>query len=254
MAVTTRDGREMTHAPVGVWGAKVARSPHSGKRFEPVAALDPRVSSDYSATRVSAAMRISVNPDHPEPRKIAQAVEALRRGEVIAYPTDTVYGLGCDISDKRAIDRIYQMKPMGKDHLLSFLCPDLSDIARYAFVDDPAYRIMRRLAPGPYTFILNATREVPKVLLMKRKTVGIRVPKHPVAQALLKELGSPILSTSASVDGENLIDPEDIDNAFPKLALILDVEACGNKSSTIIDLTGPDPEVIRIGAGPVDVI
>jgi len=199
-------------------------------------------------------MRIAVNPDHPEPRKIAQAVECLRKGEVIAYPTDTVYGLGCDIHDKRAVERIYQMKPMGKDHLLSFLCPDLSDIARYAFVDDPAYRIMRRLAPGPYTFILNATREVPKVLLMKRKTVGIRVPKHPVAQALLRELGGPILSTSASVDGENLIDPEDIDNAFPKLALILDVEACGNKSSTIIDLTGPDPEVVRIGAGAVDVI
>lgn len=199
-------------------------------------------------------MRIAVNPEHPEPRKIAQAVDALRRGDVIAYPTDTVYGLGCDIHDKRAIDRIYQMKPMGKDHLLSFLCPDLSDIARYAFVEDHAYRIMRRLAPGPYTFILQATREVPKVLLMKRKTVGIRVTKHPVAQALLKELGSPILSTSASVDGENLIDPADIDEAFPKLALILDVEACGNKSSTIIDLSGDEPEVIRIGAGPVDVL
>lgn len=199
-------------------------------------------------------MRLAINTDHPEPRKIAQAVEALRRGDVIAYPTDTVYGLGCDIHDKRAIERIYQMKPMGKDHLLSFLCPDLSDIARYAFVDDNAYRLMRRLAPGPYTFILNATREVPKVLLMKRKTVGIRVPKHPVAQALLKELGSPILSTSASVDGDNLIDPEEIDNAFPKLALILEVEACGAKSSTIIDLTGNEPEVIRIGAGPIDVI
>lgn len=199
-------------------------------------------------------MRIHVNSEHPEPRKIAQAVEALRRGEVIAYPTDTVYGLGCDIHDKRAIDRIYQMKPMGKDHLLSFLCPDLSDIARYAFVEDHAYRIMRRLAPGPYTFILNATREVPKVLLMKRKTVGIRIPKHAVAHALLAELGSPILSTSASVDGDNLIDPADIDEAFPKLAMILEVEACGAKSSTIIDLTEDQPVVVREGAGPIEAI
>lgn len=248
----------MAQAPASVWGAKVARSAHRGKAFEPTrlgaCALDRWTDDDYTPAGFGGPMRISVNPEHPEPRKISQAVEALRRGEVIAYPTDTVYGLGCDIHDKRAIERIYQMKPMGKDHLLSFLCPDLSDIARYAFVEDHAYRIMRRLAPGPYTFILQATREVPKVLLMKRKTVGIRVTKHPVAQALLKELGSPILSTSASVDGENLIDPADIDEAFPKLALILDVEACGLKSSTIIDLTGPEPEVIRIGAGPVDVI
>lgn len=199
-------------------------------------------------------MRIAINPNHPEPRKIDQAVTALKRGGVIAYPTDTVYGIGCDIHDKRAVERIYQMKPMAKDHLLAFLCPDLSDIARYAFVDDRAYRIMRRLAPGPYAFILQATKEVPKVLLMKRKTVGIRVPKHPVPQAIMRALGGPIISTSATMDGETLIDPAEIDDHFPQLDMVLDAEACGAVASTIIDLTGEQPEVIRVGAGPIDAL
>lgn len=199
-------------------------------------------------------MRIAINPNNPEPRKIDQAVTALKRGGVIAYPTDTVYGIGCDIRDKRAVERIYQMKPMAKDHLLAFLCPDLSDIARYGFVDDRAYRIMRRLAPGPYAFILQATKEVPKVLLMKRKTVGIRVPKHPVPQAIMRALGGPIISTSATMNGETLIDPAEIDEQFPQLDLVLDAEACGAVASTIIDLTGDRPEVIRVGAGPIDAI
>lgn len=199
-------------------------------------------------------MRLQIHPTHPEPRKIGQAVAVLKRGGVIAYPTDTVYGIGCDIHDKKAIERIYQMKPMAKDQLLSFLCPDLGDIARYALVDDRAYRLMRRLVPGAYTFILPASREVPKVLLMKRKTVGIRVPKHPVAQALLRELGAPIISTSATCDGETLTDPADIDKRFPQLDMVLDADICGAVSSTIIDLTGAEAEIVRIGAGPVDAI
>ena len=124
-------------------------------------------------------MLLPVNAEHPEPRKIARAVELMQKGEVIAYPTDTVYGLGCDIHDKGAIERIYRMKRMKESQLLSFVCPDLRDIARYGVVSDNAYRIMRRLVPGPYTFILQATREVPKVLRMHRKTVGIRVPDRP---------------------------------------------------------------------------
>lgn len=199
-------------------------------------------------------MRLQINPDHPEPRKIGQAVAALKRGGVIAYPTDTVYGIGCDIHDKKAIERIYQMKPMAKGQLLAFLCPDLSDIARYAYVDDRAYRLMRRLAPGPYTFILRATKEVPKVLLMNRKTVGIRVPKHPVPQAIMRELGGPIISTSATYDGETLIHPAEINENFPQLDMVLDADSCGAVASTIIDLTGEQPEVVRIGAGPVDAI
>ena len=121
------------------------------------------------------------NPEHPEPRKIARAVDLLQRGEIIGYPTDTVYGLGCDILNKQAIERIYQLKGMRKDKALAFICPDLSDISRYAVVENNTYRLLKRFLPGPYTFILPATREVPKYLHLKQKTVGIRVPGHPVS-------------------------------------------------------------------------
>lgn len=199
-------------------------------------------------------MLLSINPKHPEPRKINRVVDILQRGGVICYPTDTAYGLGCDILNKRAIERIYQLKAMPRDHLLSFICPDLSDIAHYAFVDDIAYRTMRRLVPGPYTFVLKATREVPKTLMMKRKTVGIRVPDHPVALALVNELNRPIVSTSASIDNETFIDPAEIDHHFSDLDIVIDSDTCGIELSTVIDLSGPQPTVIRQGAGPVDFI
>lgn len=197
-------------------------------------------------------MLLSVNAVHPEPRKIERATEILRRGGVIAYPTDTVYGLGCDIHDKRAIERIYRMKRMADSQLLSFVCADLGDIAHYGLVQDYAYRIMRRLVPGPYTFILQATREVPKVLRMKRKTVGIRIPDHPVAIELARALGSPVASTSASIDGEILVDPREIEQRFPELEMVLDADNVGVTPSTIIDLSGDAPQVVRLGAGPVD--
>jgi len=197
-------------------------------------------------------MLLPINPDHPEPRKLAQAVDVMRRGGVIAYPTDTVYGLGCDITNKRAVEKIYRMKGMSQDQLVSFVCPDLSDAARYGQIEDGAYRIMRRLVPGPYTFILLATREVPKVLRMKRKTVGIRIPDHPVALSLAKELGNPVASSSASLDGEVLIDPAEMERRFRDVELVLDVQRAGIMPSTIIDLSGPQPEVVREGAGPVD--
>ena len=135
---------------------------------------------------------------------------------------------------------------------MSFVCPDLSDISHYGFVDDVAYRIMRRLVPGPYTFILKATREVPKVFMMKRKTVGIRVPDHPVALALVEELGRPIASTSAKLNGETFIDPVEIAERFSRLDLVIDADICGITPSTIIDLSGPEPRIEREGAGPVD--
>jgi tRNA threonylcarbamoyl adenosine modification protein (Sua5/YciO/YrdC/YwlC family) len=197
-------------------------------------------------------MLLPVNARNPEPRKLARAVEILRRGGVIAYPTDTVYGLGCDITNKQAVEKIYRMKRMGESQLLSFVCPDLSDIARYGVVQDFAYRIMRRLVPGPYTFILSATREVPKVLRMRRKTVGIRVPDHPIALGLAREMGSPVASTSASFEGEILVDPREMEERFPELDLVLDVEGVGLTPSTIIDLSGDAPVVVREGAGPVD--
>lgn len=197
-------------------------------------------------------MRLPINAKHPEPRKIEQAVQVMRRGGVIAYPTDTVYGLGCDIFDKKALELIYRMKRMDKDQLLSFVCPSISAISRYASVDDWAHRVMRRLLPGPYTFILRPTREVPKVLRMKRKTIGVRMPDHPVALALVESLGNPVASTSATLAGEQFVDPADIERAFPELKLVLDAEGCGLTPSTVVDLSGDEPVLVREGAGPFD--
>ncbi len=198
-------------------------------------------------------MLLAINPDHPEPRKIRRAVEALQAGGVIAYPTDTVYGLGCDLTNKHAIDRLYSIKGMDRSHPLAFVCPDLSDIARYAVVDNQVYRVLRRFLPGPYTFILEATREVPKLVQMRRKTVGIRVPASETARALSRELGRPIISSTAARPGEEPhVDPHEIDAAFRGLALVLDGGAGGLVPTTIIDLTQSPPEVVREGAGAVD--
>lgn len=197
-------------------------------------------------------MQIHVNARHPEPRKIAAAVAALERGDVIAYPTDSVYGLGCDLSSRRGVETLYRMKNMRADQLLSFVCPDLADIARYALVSDSAYRVMRRLLPGPYTFILPATKEVPRILRMKRKTVGVRVPSHPVTLALTRALGRPLVSTSASHAGEYLIDPTEIEDRWHELALVLDADGVGLTPSTVIDLSDGELVVVREGAGRVD--
>ncbi|MFN7702501.1 MAG: L-threonylcarbamoyladenylate synthase [Deltaproteobacteria bacterium] len=199
-------------------------------------------------------MRLEINPQHPEPRKIQRALEVLRDGGVIAYPTDTVYGIGCDITQKRAIDRVYAIKRMKPEQPLAFICPDLGDLSKYALVDDRTYRLMRRLTPGPYCFILEASREVPRILQMKRKTVGIRVPHNEVALALLRALGNPIVSSTASRDGEPLNDPADIAEAFPGLDLILDAGFGGLIPSTVLDVTGPEIVVVREGAGSVDAL
>ncbi len=197
-------------------------------------------------------MRLEIRAEHPEPRKIAKAVEIMRDGGVIAYPTDTVYGLGCDITSKKAIERIYQMKRLKPDQPLAFVCADLGDLSKYAVVSDRTYRMMRRLTPGPYCFILEATREVPRILQMKRKTVGIRVPHHEVALALVRELGNPIVSTTASRDGETLNDPADIDEAYPGVDLILDAGYGGLVPSTVLDVSGDEVIIVREGAGPTD--
>jgi tRNA threonylcarbamoyl adenosine modification protein (Sua5/YciO/YrdC/YwlC family) len=199
--------------------------------------------------------RLEVHPTHPEPRKIRQAVEVLRDDGVIVYPTDTVYGLGCDVSNKRAVERVYQLKRMPEDHLVAFVCADLGDIARYAVVDDRAYRVMRRLLPGPYTFILQATRDAPRTVMQKkRKTVGIRIPNHPVSLALVKELGSPIVSTSAVLEGEVIQDPDELMKRFARADLVLDSGWGGLETSTVVDLSGAAVVVVREGAGPVDAL
>ena len=198
-------------------------------------------------------MLLAINPDHPEPRKIRRAVDEIERGGIIAYPTDTVYGLGCDLLNKQAIDTLYQIKGMRRDKSLAFVCPDLSDIARYAIVDNSAYRVLKRFLPGPYCFVLTATREVPKMLQTKQKTVGIRVPDHPVTIALVRELGRPIISTTANLPGEDpMIDPDEIDKRFRGLALVLDAGAGGNTPTTVVDLSQGDIRVVREGAGPID--
>jgi tRNA threonylcarbamoyl adenosine modification protein (Sua5/YciO/YrdC/YwlC family) len=201
-------------------------------------------------------MLMSVNPDHPEPRKIARAAALLEAGEVIAYPTDTVYGLGCDVLNKKAVDRLYAIKGMERHHPLAFICPDLSDIARYAIVEKYHYRILKRLLPGPYCFILDATREVPKMLhSSKRKTVGIRVPDNPIVIAIVRALGRPIVSTTAQRAGESPhVDPREIDYAFPGLGLVIDGGGGGDVPTTIVDLTAHPPVIVREGAGPIEAV
>jgi tRNA threonylcarbamoyl adenosine modification protein (Sua5/YciO/YrdC/YwlC family) len=199
-------------------------------------------------------MRLEINRKHPEPRKIERAVTLLRDDGVLAYPTDTVYGIGCDIKSKKGVERVYRMKGMKPDQPLAFICPDLGDLSKYAIVDDRTYRLMRRLTPGPYCFILEATREVPRILQMKHKTVGIRVPHDEVALALVRALGNPIVSTTASKAGEALVDPDEIDDQFPGLDMVLDAGFGGLTPSTVLDLTGPDIVVVREGAGPVDAL
>lgn len=199
-------------------------------------------------------MLLAINAAHPEPRKIQRAVQILRSGGVIAYPTDTVYGLGCDLMNKQALDRLYQLKGIGRDHPLAFICPDLSDIAKYAVVENQVYRVLKRFLPGPYCFILQATREVPKIVQTKQKTVGIRVPNHPITLALVRELGQPLISTTACRPGQDpLVDPWEIDQEFSGLDMVIDGgDAGGSVPTTVVDLSQGDVRVVRVGAGPVD--
>jgi tRNA threonylcarbamoyl adenosine modification protein (Sua5/YciO/YrdC/YwlC family) len=197
-------------------------------------------------------MLLEVNPNHPEPRKVRRAVDALQAGEVIAYPTDTVYGLACNLFDRKAIDRLYALKGIDKSQKLSFVCSDLAEVSRYAMMHDHVYRVLKQHLPGPYTFILTATREVPKILQSNRKAVGVRIPNHPVAIAIIRELGHPILSTTAAPHGvEPSPDPHDIDDLFPGLALVLDAGPAHLDPTSVVDLTGPDPVIIRRGIGDV---
>lgn len=196
-----------------------------------------------------------LHPLTPQLRYINKAVEVLKNGGVIIYPTDTVYGIGCDIFNKEALDRVFAIKQDSGTKLLSFVCADLKDISKYAKVSDYAYRTMKHLLPGPYTFILPAAKEVPKKLWSKRQTVGIRVPQHNVALTLVKELGHPIVSTSVTNRKNEIIyDPAEIKSIFnTQVDLML---ASGNLQggvSSIVDLSDDVPEIIREGAGDVSI-
>lgn len=198
-------------------------------------------------------MVIEINPRSPEPRKIRRAVDALREGKIIAYPTDTCYGLGCDLFNKKAIDRLYQLKRMPKSHPLSFVCRDIASIAKYAMLHNYEYSIVKDYLPGPYCFILNATKEVPKIVQSPRKHVGIRVPNHPVALALVEELGGPIISSTAAKLEDQIpyVDARELDRDFPGIDLILDGGPGGLSPTTVIDLTGTTPKIVREGAGDI---
>lgn len=196
---------------------------------------------------------MQINPEHPEPRKIARVVEMLEKGGVIGYPTDTVYGLGCDLFNKAAIERLYEIKGMRRDKSLAFICPDLSDIAKYAIVENAQYRVLKRCLPGPYCFILTATREVPKIVHLKQKTVGIRVPQNNVVIAIVRALGRPLISTTAAPPDESpLIDPWEISERFTGLEVVIDAGECGDVPTTIVDLSQGDVRIVREGAGPLD--
>ncbi|MDR3610994.1 MAG: L-threonylcarbamoyladenylate synthase [Ignavibacteriaceae bacterium] len=190
------------------------------------------------------------NPQH---RFIEKAVNVLKKGGVIIYPTDTVYGMGCDIFNKEALERIFHIKNHTNTKLFSFICSDLKDIAKYARVSDYAYRMMKHLLPGPYTFILPAAKIVPKKLWTKRKTVGIRVPNHAVTLKLVEEMGNPIISTSVTIKpGEIMNDPEIIRLTFEKqVDLMLSAGIGKDVPSSIIDLSDDVPQIIREGAGDV---
>jgi tRNA threonylcarbamoyl adenosine modification protein (Sua5/YciO/YrdC/YwlC family) len=202
-------------------------------------------------------MIIEINPHTPEPRKVRRAVAALEAGEIIAYPTDTVYALGCDLANKKAIDRLYQVKGMDPGQPLAFICPDLADLSKYAVVDNHAYRLLRRVLPGPYTFVLTATREVPKMLhTSDRRTVGIRVPDAPIIVDVVRALGRPVISTTAHKPGDEhmVIDARDIEPTFPGVTLVLDGGLGGREPTTVVDLSHGSIDIVREGAGPIDLL
>jgi tRNA threonylcarbamoyl adenosine modification protein (Sua5/YciO/YrdC/YwlC family) len=202
---------------------------------------------------MSAAPILTIDPKHPQPRLVERAVSTLAAGGLVAFPTDTYYGIGCDLFDKRSIERIYQLKQLPRTHELSFICADLAEVSRYAIVDNAAYRVLRRKTPGPYTFILPATRVVPDLLVRRQKTVGVRIPDSPIVLEIVRRLEHPLISTSAATpEGDVLIDPKDIKERLGHgLDLILDGGYQLNEPSSVIDLSGPQPVVVRQGKGDV---
>jgi tRNA threonylcarbamoyl adenosine modification protein (Sua5/YciO/YrdC/YwlC family) len=201
-------------------------------------------------------MYLSINNQNPQMRLIRKAVDVLQDGGVIIYPTDTVYGLGCSLFNKRGIDKIYEIKRRSRKQPLSFVCADLKDISRYARVSDFAYKTMKRLLPGPYTFILEASRLVPKIILPKRLTTGIRVPDNKICLSLVGELGQPIISTSvATEDGDVFSNPSEIKDKFGHCVdLIIDGGILVSEPSSIVSLVDDMIEIIREGKGDVSTL
>lgn len=199
------------------------------------------------------AKRIEIHAATPNRRTIQEAVEVLRRGGIVAYPTDTIYGLGCDITDRKAVERLYRVRDLDPKHPLSFLCEDLTHISAFAFLSRWQYKTMKRLIPGPYTFVLPANRDVPKHMVKKKREVGIRVPDHAVPTALVRELGRPIISTSCGLDPETdepLEDPDVIEEVLGNsIDLILDAGPLVSGPSTVVSLLEDEARILREGIG-----
>lgn len=198
-------------------------------------------------------MLLEINPQNPQPRLVAKVAEILRDGGLIAYPTDTTYGIGCSIFNKKGVERIYQIKQREKKKPFSFICADLSDVTHYARVSNYAFNILKRHLPGPYTFVLEATRVVPDLLVTKQKTVGIRIPDNPICLAIVQALGHPIVTTSANLTGEEPIgDPLQIERELGKqLDLVVDGGLLPADVSSVVSLIDDVPEVLRKGVGDV---
>lgn len=193
-----------------------------------------------------------IHPDNPQPRLINQAVEILKKGGVIIYPTDSGYALGCGVGEKQAMDRIVNIRRLPENHNFTLICSDLSELSTYALVNNQAYRLIKNNVPNPYTFILPATKDVPRRLLTKRKTIGIRVPDNPIALALIATLGEPTLSCSLMLPNEEITqsDPDEIrDRLEHQVDLIIHGGYLGQSPTTVIDLTQDNPEILRIGSG-----
>lgn len=200
-------------------------------------------------------LQISVDERWPNARQIDRAARIIESGGLVVCPTDTFYGLGCDMMNKKSVERVYEMKGKNRKHPLSFICPDLKNIARFAVVSNIAYRLMKRILPGAYTIILPAAREVPRLMMSKSATVGIRVPDHPVTRMLAERLQNPIVTTSVpSPENADFSDPDEIARRLPFLDAIIDCGIIAPQPSTIIDLTGDVPRLIRCGKGSIDAI
>ena len=198
----------------------------------------------------------SLHPEQPQARLIRQAAEIIRAGGVVALPTDSAYALACQVGDAALLDRVRRIRGVDDRHHFTLLCRDLSEIGTYARVDNSQYRLLKATTPGPYTFILEGTKELPRrVLHPKRKTIGLRVPEHAVVSALLAELDGPMLSSTLILFGEDLpmTDVEEICDRFGKLVdLVIEAGYCGPEATTVIDLTSGSPELIRAGRGPLE--
>jgi tRNA threonylcarbamoyl adenosine modification protein (Sua5/YciO/YrdC/YwlC family) len=198
---------------------------------------------------------LSIHPEDPQARLLAMAAEVVRKGGLVAFPTDSCYALGCHLGDKDAVERIRAIRGVDDRHHLTLMCRDLSEIAQFARVDNTQYRLLKATTPGSYTFILEGTKELPRrVLHPKRKTIGLRVPAHPVALALLEQLGEPLLTTTLMLPGDEfpLTEGWEIqDRLDERLELILDGGHCGTEPTTVIDLTGALPLLVRTGRGPL---